>query len=181
MAYVHRILVCAALLLLAAAPAQAGEEQRWGVMGYAAQAFDIDHVNLYEGGAVAHLDWCAWQGQALAVDIRLEAQGGRFWDYGVGTEFALSPGVRVFATPTRTGPFVEAGLGLSVNDLDTTEPGSWFNFASYGGLGLWLPLPGHGGLELGWRVRHLSNAGLDSEHNPGATFNLVYLGLSWIF
>jgi hypothetical protein len=133
-------------------------------------------------GTAAPLWNSAGPSHDFRLDLRLEAEAAGFWNYATGMEVSLLPGLRFYLPPLgrlEVRPFLEGGLGPSWNNLHIHELGSGFNFLSYGGLGLRLPL-GRCSLDLDYRLRHISNAGLD-ENNHGVTSHLFQLALAWDF
>jgi hypothetical protein len=180
------LLLALACCLLGPGGLQALEFTEVGVGLFAHSDIDI------QGGNLAGLGLCVgtaaplWEpaatGRGWRLDLRLEAEAVGFWNYATGMELSLLPGLRLYApalTRQEIRPFLEGGLGPSWNNLRIHELGSGFNFLSYGGLGLRLPLRGCK-LDLGYRLRHISNGGLD-ENNHGVTSHLVHLGLIWDF
>ena len=183
MMVVRRVLFCLLTWLLLAVPADAGQSPPWeaGFGYFYHQSFDISRHRLRGAGLMGHWDRLASQGSWWRLDLRLELLAGGMDDYGSGQEIALVPGLRLYFNPLgHWRPYLEGGVGPSYNDLDIQELGTGFNFLSYGGFGLRLPLAAGTGLELGYRVRHLSNAGLD-ERNHGMTSHQLQAGLSWEF
>ncbi len=128
-------------------------------MGHAA-------MTLYEG------DLAGWT-SAWRVD-------GRYWDYG--QRGWRCPGAAPASLLGSAGlrPYLEAGIGPSYNSLNIKEMGTGFNFLSFGGAGVRYLLGGGRSLELGYRLRHISNAGLD-ESNHGVTAHQLQLGMAFEF
>jgi hypothetical protein len=177
-------LMVLALWLARPAAAPALEFKEIGVGMFVHSDLDIQGGNL-EGlglslGAAAPLWSSLEEGRGFLLDLRLEAEASGFWNYATGMELSLLPGLRLYLPPLswyEIRPFLEGGLGPSWNNLRIHELGSGFNFLSYGGLGLRLPLGGCK-LDLGYRLRHISNGGMD-ENNHGVTSHLFHLGLVW--
>ncbi len=105
---------------------------------------------------------------------------GGYWDYDSGVEVALVPALRLFLGSAGLRPYLEAGIGPSYNSLNIKEMGTGFNFLSFGGAGVRYLLGGGRSLELGYRLRHISNAGLD-ESNHGVTAHQLQLGMAFEF
>lgn len=176
------LLVAVVLSMVMAAPmaAQAKFFQEWGLTAFGSLSMDIDNGDLYEAGIFGHLAAPLVDEQQLRIDFRLEGLVGAFWDYGSGVEVGLIPGLRLYFGKAKLQPYIEGGIGPSYNSLDIQELGIGFNFLSYGGVGLRFPLGDNTNLEVGYRLRHISNAGLD-ERNHGVTSNQVQFGISWGF
>lgn len=176
-----------ALLLMAgcllAAPCLAWDPRpsEIGLGYYHNHSFDLDHGELLGSGLNAHLARPVYTGDWLRLDLALDAAVGGFANHNTGFEAALVPGLRVYFNPDGGWlPYAEAGFGITYNDLDIHELGTGFNFLSFGGLGLRLPLTKVTSLDLGYRLRHISNAGLD-ENNHGVTSHQAQAGLVWRF
>lgn len=175
-------LIClAALLFLGGAPAQAGKSffQEIGMSLYANQSFDVDG-DLNTAGVRLALVAPWYEGETVKLDFRLEGQQGVFWGYDRGVEIAMVPALRAYFKWWTMRPYVECGIGLSYQSVDIYELGTDFNFLSFAGLGLSFPLNDTIHLELGYRLRHISNAGLD-ERNHGVTANQAQLEVRWSF
>ena len=179
-----KIVVACLLGLLLSLPASvhAFGFQEWGISVSGQTDIDINSGTVNGLGVSLNTAAPLMKGDGLRLDFRLEGSVTFFSDYANGMEVALVPGLRLYLTGLGQGkvtPFFEAGVGPSYNNLDIPELGMHFNFLSYGGLGLRLPLSGCN-LDVGYRVRHISNAGMD-ENNHGLTSNLLHLGLVWPF
>jgi len=82
----------------------------------------------------------------------------------------------------RIGVYVEAGSGIIYMTQHTREQSTQFNFGSQAGGGLYLYLNKERSfaLNLGYRYRHVSNAGIE-QPNKGINANMVIAGFSWFF
>ncbi len=172
------------MLLSLALPAQAGGQpgffREWGMSLYANQSLNIDRDRLYGAGLAVDLAAPLYQVPHARLDLRLEGMVTTFWGHGDGLEASLLGGLRLYVTAYRLRPYLEAGMGPSLNGLNIEETSTSFNFLSYGGLGLRWPLDQKRSLELGYRLRHISNGGL-KEPNQGVTSHQLQVGLSWSF
>ncbi|SCZ61690.1 acyloxyacyl hydrolase [Thiohalomonas denitrificans] len=73
------------------------------------------------------------------------------------------------------GPYVELGVGphyLSDKQLDGVRLATHFQFQSIAGLG--SRFGRNGRFEIGYRIMHLSNAGIETP-NPGLNYHLLHL------
>ncbi len=176
-----RLTCVIALLLLIVSPAAAeqGFFKEIGVSLYANQSLDLDE-DLNTAGVRLALIAPWMESETIKLDFRLEGQQGVFWGYDRGVEIAMVPALRAYFKWWTLRPYVECGIGLSYQSLDVYELGTDFNFLSFAGLGLSLPLSDTVSLEFGYRLRHISNAGLD-ERNHGVTANQAQLEVSWAF
>ncbi len=175
------LILAVALTLLSTAPFTARAEffTEMGFTAFGNASNDIDNGDLYEAGGMLSVAAPLVE-ETIRIDFRLEGQVGAFWDYADGTEVALIPALRMYFGKALLQPYIEGGIGPSYNSLDIPELGTNFNFLSYGGAGLRMPLQNNLSLELGYRLRHISNAGLD-EANSGVTSNQIQFGISWGF
>ncbi len=174
------LLLLAALLLWLPGQAGAWRFTEWGLGVFAHNDIDIQGANLGGTGLDLDVAGALWEGAGLRLDLRLEGSVAKFWNYANGLEVSLAPGLRLYLPSfgeIGAEPFLEGGLGPSWDNLHIDEVGSALNFLSFGGIGLRLPLEGSK-LELGYRLRHISNGGLD-ERNHGVTSNLLRLALVW--
>ena len=177
------ILVLLAALTLAASFASASEIpffKSWGFSAYVNQDIDIDNGDLYSAGVLIHLAAPLIEEEGLRLDLRVEGLLGSYWDYGSGVEVGLIPGLRAYFGSAVIKPYLEGGIGPSYNGLDIEEVGTNFNFLSYGGVGISYALDKGTNLEIGYRLRHISNAG-SSERNHGVTSNQIQIGVSYTF
>lgn len=172
--------LAAALMFAAPGQAQAKFFQEWGLTAFGNQSMDIDNGTLSEAGVIFHVAAPLVDNKDLRLDFRLEGLLGTFWDHGSGVEVGVIPGLRLYVGKAKVQPYLEAGIGPSYNSLDIQELGIGFNFLSYGGVGLRFPLGDKTTLELGYRLRHISNAGLD-DRNHGVTSNQVQIGFAVSF
>lgn len=105
--------------------------------------------------------------------------GGQFHPDG-GYLAGLTPFIRYnFATLSRWIPFVEAGVGLSVTDIDIDLNGT-FQFNLQGGAGVNYFFKDTAALTAQYRWFHLSNAGMKQPNN-GVNTQMFLIGISWFF
>lgn len=174
------LLFFAAWLALNPALARAWDFTEWGLGAWAHSDIDIKGGNLQGLGVSLNVAGLIWSEAEFRLDFRLEGGVAKFWNYASGLEASLVPGLRLYFPalgPWPARPFLEGGLGPSWDHLVIEELGSELNFLSFGGLGLRLPMAGWH-LELGYRLRHISNGGLE-ERNHGVTSNVLQLALAW--
>ena len=160
--------------------AEAGLFRAWEVAAYWHEDLDISQGRLYSAGLMFGGEADLVRGGQWRLELHLEGMLGGYGDYARGVEMALLPGLRLCFTRWRVEPYLEAGVGPSYNTLDIPALGTSFNFLSYGGLGVAFPLGEGRRLLLGWRIRHVSNAGLD-ERNHGLTSSQVQVGVGFSF
>jgi hypothetical protein len=83
-----------------------------------------------------------------------------------------------FDVGSRFVPYIEGGGGLMYTDLEGFNLGGKFQFLSFGGLGLSYFLTENHALNIGWRFRHISNAGIHGD-NSGLNSFIVQTGFSF--
>jgi hypothetical protein len=171
------------LPLLCPVPASAWglKLQEWGGGAYVSRDFNLKNNTLDSTGVLGYMTTPFWDSAYLKLEGRLEAQLGGYWDYSTGVELALLPSLRLYLhSPQAPGMAIygEAGVGPSYNTLNIKELGEGFNFISFWGLGLRLPLSKFTSLDLGYRMRHISNAGLD-DANGGVNSHVLLLELGF--
>lgn len=167
------------LFLISPAAAEQGFFKEIGMSIYANQSFDL-HTDLNTAGVRLTLIAPWFGGETVDLDFRLEGQQGVFWGYDRGVEIAVVPALRAYFKWWTLRPYVECGIGLSYQSLDIYELGTDFNFLSFAGLGLSMPISDAVSLEFGYRLRHISNAGLDGR-NHGVTANQAQVEVNWSF
>ena len=75
-------------------------------------------------------------------------------------------------------PARPAGTGVMYTGLGGYELSGPFEFASFGGAGIELFLTDQLAMSFSWRIRHISNAGIE-QPNPGLNTQFVMLGFDW--
>jgi opacity protein-like surface antigen len=75
-------------------------------------------------------------------------------------------------------PYIEGGVGLLYTDLSGFRLGGHFQFLSQAGAGLSYFLTDNTALNLSWRFRHISNAGLYDD-NVGFNSYIFQAGFSY--
>jgi len=75
-------------------------------------------------------------------------------------------------------PYIEGGLGVLYTDLRGYHLGGHFSFLETGGVGASYFLNDHMALNVGWRYRHISNAGLYDD-NAGLNSGIFLAGFSY--
>lgn len=98
---------------------------------------------------------------------------------------AAGVGRWLFVTGTKIVPYIEAGGGILVGDLQVEETGAKVNFILLTGMGFHLFLPDRGpnhkiSFDAGYRFQHISNGGL-SLKNRGINSSFFGFGLSVFF
>lgn len=85
-----------------------------------------------------------------------------------------------FATGNRWMPFVDAGGGISLTDINGPDLSGNFQFNLQVGAGLYYFLRDDLALTVGYRWLHLSNASIERP-NHGVNTQVISAGLDWFF
>jgi len=114
--------------------------------------------------------------QPKAASPSTSGSTGRDHVYGggvvpVGLQFIFNPHGRI-------RPFLAARSGPFYFSSPVPEPGAThFNFLSTGDIGVQIPLSGNRAISAGYRIGHVSNAGI-SRVNPGFNSSSLFAGFS---
>lgn len=96
-----------------------------------------------------------------------------------GSEVGLTPLLQLnLPFSSRAFLFLEGGVGLIWQDIDSPITPNTFNFASQVGLGVDVALTYQVGVVLAYRFRHTSNAGI-RQPNPAFDVHFFQAGLSY--
>lgn len=177
------LLLACVLPLAGPRAGHAWEFRQWGLAVSSGQDLEIDGRELNNAMLIGHVAGALWENPTARLDLRVELSAGWFWDYDSAWEAAVAGAARFYfkcCPRPNILPFVEAGIGPSYNTLDIRELGLGFNFLSFGGLGVRIKTQAGPAWEIGYRVRHISNAGLH-HHNFGASAHQFIIGLAWDF
>ena len=77
-------------------------------------------------------------------------------------------------------PYAEVGVGMLYNDLKTFSLSSRVLFSVNGAVGVEVPVAERWGVTMGYRFRHISNAGQDAI-NPGLNANVLAVGVTFTY
>lgn len=103
----------------------------------------------------------------LEPESDMEVGCGLFWQ-------------RRYKNHEKISPYWEAECGLIYTSLETEEQATQWNFILQLGLGTYFSLKDDLKLDVGYRLRHYSNAGIELP-NIGINHHMVVVGLSWKF
>jgi hypothetical protein len=178
-------------VLALAAPARA-EEPGGGLVRLAPTADSIafrllhgqstaDSVEYFSFGPRATFDVLGFLPELAGQRIRLavELLGSTIDHRGTKHELALNPLLFDWRYDRggRVAPFIELGEGALWTTVRYLSLGGKFQFASHAGFGVHAFLASDVAVTLGYRFRHISNAGLD-EPNHGLNTHFFILGLT---
>jgi lipid A 3-O-deacylase len=86
----------------------------------------------------------------------------------------------IFMGGDRVRPYLEAGAGILVGDMDLVQTDCSVNFLLQGGPGALFYVSETTSLTVGYRFQHISNAGA-CDTNVGINSSAVYLGVTHFF
>ena len=110
-----------------------------------------------------------------------ELFGGAQFNPGGAYVVGITPVLRyAFATGNRSIPFVDAGAGISLTDINGPDLSGNFQFNLQVGAGLHCFLRDDLALTVGYRWLHLSNAGIERP-NLGVNTQVISVGVDWFF
>lgn len=186
---------CLALLLLATVPGYAADllpqPGTWAVgvrSGYSTSTRKLDTVpvQLHIGYTVFKGKWWVLPEGALAIAAepfvsavtRVTSPGRRSGSVEAGVmlpmfTYSLNLGSRLY-------PYIEGGVGALYHDIKGYGLGGGFSFAETVGGGLSYFLDDRLMLAVGYRFRHMSNAGIYNE-NKAVNSNVFLAGFSYLF
>lgn len=102
-------------------------------------------------------------------------------DYSGNYEIGIAPTIRWhYGFEEFISPYVEFCIGVLYTDLTIPETGTEVNYNVHLGAGLNFRLSREVYLSAGYRLRHISNAGM-SERNAGVNYHQVVLGISYYY
>lgn len=95
-------------------------------------------------------------------------------------EFGITPiGLKLeYDAGQQVVPYIIGGIGVMYTGLGGLKLSGPFEFASFGGAGIELFLTDTMALSFSWRIRHISNAGIE-EPNRGLNTQFVMVGLDF--
>lgn len=112
-----------------------------------------------------------------AVSFGVEGIFTHFYETNSAMELGGGPYLRWRWVRPWVQPYAEVGVGMLYNDLKRFSLSSRVLFSVHGAVGVEIPVAERVGLTVGYRFRHISNAGQD-EVNPGLNTNIVCTGVS---
>lgn len=117
----------------------------------------------------------------LRLSLLLEGLIGAMKNHNTGWDLGLTPLLKIsYPVSSRILGYLEGGVGVIWENIDSPTYSHAFNFSPQVGVGLDIRLVGNVALSLAYRFRHTSNAGIYRE-NPGVNSNFILLGLGYYF
>ena len=175
-----RLLLVAALLLASAAPTRAADPPvflDWDLGLQAGYLFGVTN-NSQAVTFMPRVGRMVWVGQGDdpgVVSFGIEGIFTHFYETNSAMELGGGPYLRYRWVRPWVQPYAEVGVGMLYNDLKNFSLSSRLLFSVNGAVGVEIPVADRVGITMGYRFRHISNAGQD-EVNPGLNTNIIVVG-----
>lgn len=115
------------------------------------------------------------------VELYLEPQINPVASPAANVEFGCGLGFQIIFIPSaKISPYFSFGSGLIYITQSTKEQSTKYNFQDQVGGGIYYFMKENAALNCGYRLRHISNAGL-KHPNSGINTHMVELGYSVFF
>lgn len=115
------------------------------------------------------------------VELYLEPQINPVASPSVNVEFGLGIGFHIiFSSSSKITPYLTFGSGFIYITQSTEEQSTKYNFQDQIGGGIYYFLNKKSALNLGYRLRHISNAGI-KHPNSGIDTHIAEIGYSVFF
>jgi lipid A 3-O-deacylase len=122
--------------------------------------------------------WVSAGEQPSVVTFGIEGLFTYFYETNSAMELGGGPMLRWRLVREWVQPYAEVGVGMLYSDLKTFSLSSRVLFSVNGAVGVQVPVTDRLGLTIGYRFRHISNAGQD-EVNPGLNSNVIVAGVAF--
>ncbi len=126
---------------------------------------------------VGRMLWVGAGEQPGAVSFGIEGIFTHFYASNSAMELGGGPYLRYRWVRPWVQPYAEVGVGMLYNDLKHYSLSSRLLFSVNGAVGVEIPVADRFGITMGYRFRHISNAGQD-EVNPGLNTNIICAGVT---
>jgi Lipid A 3-O-deacylase (PagL) len=124
--------------------------------------------------------WVGEGEQPGAVSFGIEGIFTHFYETNSAMELGGGPYLRYRWVRPWVQPYAEVGVGMLYNDLKNFSLSSRVWFSVNGAVGVEIPVADRVGITIGYRFRHISNAGQDA-NNPGLNTNIFCTGVSFTY
>ena len=114
------------------------------------------------------------------VSFGIEGVFTHFYETNSAMELGGGPYLRYRWVRLYVQPYAEVGVGMLYNDLKNFSLSSRLLFSVNGAVGVQIPIGDRFGATVGYRFRHISNAGQDPV-NPGLNANIIVTGFTVTF
>jgi opacity protein-like surface antigen len=122
--------------------------------------------------------WVSASERPSIVTFGIEGLFTHYYETNSAMELGGGPMLRWRLVREWVQPWAEVGVGMLYSDLKTFSLSSRVLFSVNGAVGAQIPVTEHLGLTVGYRFRHISNAGQD-EVNPGLNSNVIVAGFAF--
>ena len=180
-----RVLLVAALLLASAAPSRAADPPvflDWDFGLQAGYLFGVTN-NSQAVTFMPRAGRMVWVGEGETpgvVSFGIEGIFTHFYETNSAMELGGGPYLRYRWVRPWVQPYAEVGVGMLYNDLKNFSLSSRLLFSVNGAVGVEIPVAERVGVTVGYRFRHISNAGQD-EVNPGLNTNIICTGVTFTY
>ena len=124
--------------------------------------------------------WVGTSARPGVVSFGIEGLFTHFYETNSAMELGGGPFLRYRMVRDWVQPYAEVGVGMLYNDLKTFSLSSRVLFSANGAVGVEVPLGERFGATVGYRFRHISNAGQD-KINPGLNSNIIAVGVAFTY
>jgi opacity protein-like surface antigen len=180
-----RLVLAAALVLTSAARSHAADPPvflDWDFGLQAGYLFGVTN-NAQAVTFMPRAGRIVWVGQGDdpgVVSFGIEGIFTHFYETNSAMELGGGPYLRYRWVRPWVQPYAEVGVGMLYNDLKNFSLSSRLLFSVNGAVGVEIPVADRVGLTMGYRFRHISNAGQD-EVNPGLNANIICTGVTFTY
>ena len=180
-----RLLFVAALVLASAAPSRAADPPvflDWDFGLQAGYLFGVTN-NAQAVMFMPRVGRMVWVGQGDdpgVVSFGIEGIFTHFYETNSAMELGGGPYLRYRWVRPWVQPYAEVGVGMLYNDLKNFSLSSRLLFSVNGAVGVEIPVAERVGITMGYRFRHISNAGQD-KINPGLNANIICAGVTFTY
>ena len=129
---------------------------------------------------VGRMIWVGEGDAPGAVSFGIEGIFTHFYETNSAMELGGGPYLRYRWVRPWVQPYAEVGVGMLYNDLKNFSLSSRVLFSVNGAVGVQIPIGERFGATVGYRFRHISNAGQD-EVNPGLNTNIICAGVTFTY
>lgn len=112
------------------------------------------------------------------VSFGIEGLFTHYYETNSAMDLGGGPFLRYRMVRDWVQPYAEVGVGMLYNDLKTFSLSSRALFSVNGAVGVQVPIGERFGATIGYRFRHISNAGQD-KINPGLNSNIIVVGVAF--
>jgi len=127
---------------------------------------------------VGRIVWVGEGEQPGVVSFGVEGLFTHYFETSSAIDLGGGPYLRYRWVRDWVQPYAEVGVGMLYNDLKGFSTSARVLFSVDGAVGVQIPLTERLGATVGYRFRHISNAGQD-KINPGLNANVIAVGVAF--